>query len=78
MSQRPGMCLERTCAAPAPVVYDLLADLTSHLEWGGARQSSDFRLLSLVASDGPARAGSVFSARVPSRCLGDGGTTARP
>lgn len=61
MPKQPGMCLERNCAAPASVVYDLLADLPSHLEWGGARQSPDFRLLSMVAPDGPARSGSVFS-----------------
>ncbi len=61
MSKQPGICLDRICAAPASVVYDLLADLRSHLEWGGTRQRSDFRLLSLVAPDGAARAGSIFS-----------------
>jgi hypothetical protein len=39
----------------------LLADLRSHLRWAGAEQSSDFRLLSLKAPDGPANLGTVFS-----------------
>jgi hypothetical protein len=52
--------LSRQCAAPADVVYDLLADLRTHLEWGGARQSSDFRLLSLDASSPIAVAGTRF------------------
>ncbi|MBJ7597149.1 MAG: hypothetical protein DLM67_21700 [Candidatus Nephthysia bennettiae] len=42
-------------------VYDVLADLTTHLEWGGARQSRDFRLLSLEGSPGPATVGTTFS-----------------
>jgi len=61
MSKQPGMRLERTCPAPASVVYDLLADLRSHLEWGGTNQSADFRLLSLDAPEGAARVGSTFS-----------------
>jgi hypothetical protein len=46
---------------PSYNVYDILADLRTHLEWGGARQSSDFRLLSLEASPGPAKVGTAFS-----------------
>src|SRR5260370_7139633 len=42
-------------------VYDILADLKTHLDWGGARQSSDFRLLSLEAAPGPATVGTSFS-----------------
>ena len=61
MSKQPGMRLELTCAAPDSVVYDLLADLRSHIEWGGTRQSPDFRLLSLDAPEGAARIGSTFS-----------------
>ena len=37
-----------TTAAPE-AVYDLLADLRSHLVWGGERQSSGFRLLTMNA-----------------------------
>ena len=62
MAQRqPTARLSRTCAAPPAAVYDLLADLRSHVQWGGAEQSSDFRLLSLQAPDGPAEVGTHFS-----------------
>jgi hypothetical protein len=60
-AQQPTARLSRTCAAPPAAVYDLLADLPSHLVWGGAEQSADFRLLSLQAPDGPAEVGTVFS-----------------
>jgi Polyketide cyclase / dehydrase and lipid transport len=48
-------------------VYDVLADLRSHLEWGGRRQYRSFRLLSLDAPDGPAEAGTRFDStgRIP-------------
>src|SRR3990172_11748704 len=40
-----GVRLNGTCHAPAEAVYDLLADLQKHLEWGGRRQKSKkFRL----------------------------------
>lgn len=53
--------LERSCRAPAEVVYDLLADIRSHLEWGGTKQpKKTFRLLSLDAPDGPATVGTEF------------------
>jgi len=52
--------LSRECAAPSDVVYDLLADLRSHLEWGGEKQSADFRLLSMEAPSGPATVGARF------------------
>jgi hypothetical protein len=55
------MRLSRRCSAPPEVVYDVLADLRTHLTWGGAQQSSDFRLLSLDAPAGPATAGTSFS-----------------
>jgi hypothetical protein len=42
-------------------VYDLLADLKSHIVWGGSEQNSDFRLLSLDAPDGVATAGTNFN-----------------
>jgi hypothetical protein len=59
--QLPTARFSRTCEAPPAVVYDLLADLRSHLQWGGTQQSGDFRLLSLDAPDGPAKVGTVFS-----------------
>ncbi len=43
------------------MVYDLLADVSSHLEWGGRKQRRVFRLLSI---DGPAdalAAGAAFT-----------------
>lgn len=55
------MHLSRPSSAPPDVVYDLLADLTTHLTWGGAQQTSDFRLLSLNAPAGPATVGTTFT-----------------
>lgn len=53
--------LEEVCRAPAEAVYHLLADLPSHLEWGGRRQPKEsFRLLSLEAPEGPASVGTEF------------------
>ena len=46
--------------APAEVVYDLLADLRSHLEWAGAMQGKKTRLVSLEAPEGPAAVGTEF------------------
>jgi hypothetical protein len=46
--------------APPEVVYDVLADLNSHMEWGGRRQWRMFRLLSLEAPPGPAQTGTEF------------------
>lgn len=48
----PTMRRSKSCAAPREVMYDMLADLRSHLRWGGAEQSDDFRLLSMDAPDG--------------------------
>ncbi len=59
--QTPSMRLSRTCTAAPEVVYDMLADLRSHLTWGGASQRGDYRLLSLDAPDGPATAGTTFT-----------------
>ena len=53
--------LDKNCSAPPEAVYDTLADLRSHLEWGGAEQRRDFRLLSLDAPEGPATAGTSFT-----------------
>jgi hypothetical protein len=53
--------VEGTCAAPPPVVYATLADLRSHLVWGGTQQPEKFRLLTLDAPPGPATPGTVFT-----------------
>jgi hypothetical protein len=53
--------LKGRSAAPPDVVYDVLADLPSHMEWGGKRQYKMFRLLSLDAPTGPAQSGTVYT-----------------
>jgi hypothetical protein len=55
------MHLSRSCSAPPDVVYDFLADLGTHATWGGERQTSDYRLLSLEAPAGPASVGTIFT-----------------
>jgi len=55
------MRLTGTSSASPEAIYDLLADLRSHREWAGAKQSSDFRLITLDAPPGPAVAGTRFS-----------------
>ena len=53
--------LEETSRAPAEAVYDLLADIGSHLEWGGRRQPrKSYRLLSVEGPEGPATIGTEF------------------
>jgi hypothetical protein len=48
-------------------VYEVLADLRSHLEWAGNRQFRSFRLLSLDTPSGPAEPGTQFTStgRIP-------------
>lgn len=41
--------VEERPQAPAEVVYDLLADLRSHLVWAGERQGKKTRLVALEA-----------------------------
>ena len=53
--------LTRRSSAPPDVVYDTLADLRTHLTWGGTEQRSDFRLLSLEAPTGHATVGTSFT-----------------
>lgn len=53
--------LVESSKAPAEVVYDLLADIPSHLEWGGRQQKKKYRLLSIDAPDGPATVGTEFA-----------------
>ncbi|SLK13693.1 hypothetical protein [Arthrobacter sp. P2b] len=43
--------------APSPVVFDVLANLTGHMQWGGAEAST---LLSMEAPEGQATAGTEF------------------
>jgi hypothetical protein len=53
--------LEEASTAPAEEVYELLADIRSHLEWAGNRQpKKSFRLLSVQAPEGPASVGTEF------------------
>jgi hypothetical protein len=53
--------VEQGCRAPCEAVYDLLADLKSHLEWGGRRHpQTTQRMLSIVAPEGPAVVGVEF------------------
>lgn len=52
--------LEEPSGAPVEAVYDLLADVSSHLEWGGRQQKEKYRLLSVEAPEGPAAVGTEF------------------
>jgi hypothetical protein len=58
--RNPVLRFEGKCQAPAEVVYDLLADLQSHLDWAGRRQAETTRLLTLEAQSGPAVVGTEF------------------
>ena len=58
--RNPVLRFEGTSQAPAEAVYDLLADLHSHLEWAGRRQLETTRLLTMDAPQGPARVGTEF------------------
>ena len=58
--QREWMLTGRSKARPEEV-YDVLADLRTHLEWAGKRQFKGFRLLSLDASAGPVMVGTEFT-----------------
>jgi hypothetical protein len=66
-----------SCKAPAEAVYDLLADLRTHLQWGGRDQTRVFRLLSLDAVPEPATPGTVFTSTGAIPGSFDGGRTAR-
>ena len=56
-----GIHLEEATTAPAEIVYDRLADVRNHLEWGGTMQpKKNFRLLSIDAPEGPAIVGTEF------------------
>ena len=58
--RNPVLRFEGTCRAPAEVVYNLRADLHSHLDWAGQRQRETTRLLTLEAPPGPAGVGVEF------------------
>jgi hypothetical protein len=58
--RNPVLRFQGLCPAPSEKVYDLLADLPSHLEWAGRRQLETTRLLTLEAPPGPATAGTEF------------------
>jgi hypothetical protein len=58
--RNPVLRFKGSCQAPAEVVYDLLADLHSHLEWAGARQLETTRLLTMDAPAAPATVGTEF------------------
>jgi hypothetical protein len=49
-----------TSAASPEQVYDVLADLRSHLIWGGERQKK-LRLVAMDAPEGPASVGTEFT-----------------
>jgi hypothetical protein len=49
------------CRAPAKAVYDILADLRTHMDWGGSwHPSKTQRLQSMDAPEGPATVGVEF------------------
>ena len=57
----PQLLISQFSKASPEAVFDLLANLRTHIEWGGARQSREFRLRSLDAPPGPATVGTSFS-----------------
>ena len=59
--EQASMHLSQSSSAPPEAVYDLLANLETHLTWAGTQQTSDFRLLSLDAPATPATVGTTFS-----------------
>ena len=58
--RNPVLRFEGSCRASAEIVFVLLADLQSHLEWGGRRQLETTRLLTMDAPPGPAGVGTEF------------------
>ena len=56
-----SMQLTRRSSAPPEALYDVVADLGTHLAWGGAKQLYNFRLRSLEAPAGPATVGTSFT-----------------
>lgn len=58
--RNPVIRFDGSTRASAEKVYDLLADLQSHLEWAGRRQLETTRLLTMEAPEGPASVGTEF------------------
>ena len=58
--RNPVIRFDGTCRASAEQVYDLLADLRTHLEWAGERQGATTRLLTMEAPAGAGEVGSEF------------------
>lgn len=56
-----SMTLKRSSSASPEAIYDVLADLRTHLDWAGAQQRGGYRLLSLEAPVGPAATGTAFT-----------------
>ena len=52
--------VEATSTARPQTIYDLLADLSSHLVWAGERQAEKTRLLTIDAPAGPAVVGTEW------------------
>lgn len=53
--------LSEPCAAPPAVLYELLTDLRTHMDWGGSwHPTRTQRLLSMEAPEGPATVGMEF------------------
>lgn len=52
--------VEQTSTAPAEVVYDVLTDLSTHLDWAGERQGKKTRLTSMDSPSEPASVGTEF------------------
>jgi hypothetical protein len=53
--------VEATSRASVEAVYDLLADVRSHLVWAGERQKKKTRLLTIEGPDAPAPVGAEFT-----------------
>lgn len=52
--------VEETSSAPPATVYDVVADLRTHVVWGGERQLESTRILSIDAPEGLAGVGTEF------------------
>jgi hypothetical protein len=52
--------VEATSAAKPQTIYELLADLSSHLVWAGERQAAKTRLVTIDAPAGPAFVGTEW------------------
>ena len=52
---------EASSRAPAEVVYDVLAEVRTHLIWAGEWQKKNTRLISVEAPEGPASVGTEFT-----------------